>query len=219
MDADGPVPHLLNLNRALASASKPLRAVPCSGNPGTRSRSLKSMPYDRRRAELSARADLKLPPLANPPVFPRIPLVPTQGHFRAIRGAVTLKHLVRVRSTRPRHKFPRHSWRGHIEARSCGCENGRRIVDFRAIRGAVTLKRCLKLIQQLHVSHFRAIRGAVTLKHLSRKIDRAKESRFPRHSWRGHIEAAIRAAGVRRGKLFPRHSWRGHIEARFRRFG
>ena len=113
--------------------------------------------------------------------------------FRAIRGAVTLKRPLGQHQRRQYGELPRHSWRGHIEARtSPSCRPPPRY--FRAIRGAVTLKHAAGGVGGIDAEDFRAIRGAVTLKHHDREAVRGDAAGLPRHSWRGHIEARTRSA-------------------------
>ncbi len=91
----------------------------------------------------------------------------TSKDFRAIRGAVTLKPSWSKWLPMVREIFPRHSWRGHIEAFRA-CVPHEPMEYFRAIRGAVTLKHADGTRPLRLGFHFRAIRGAVTLKQSGR---------------------------------------------------
>ena len=86
-------------------------------------------------------------------------------HFRAIKGAVTLKPCM----------YP---------------IGGKLSSYFRAIKGAVTLKQpCHPRGLRETVLHFRAIKGAVTLKQWLAAHPPNRATEFPRHQRRGHIEA------------------------------
>ncbi len=115
-----------------------------------------------------------------------------EGYFRALIGAVTLKH-----SGERSHEvwcatFPRLNRRGHIEAYNKSRDK-ETTPDFRALIGAVTLKRGL---------------GGV--------CDQGRH-RFPRLNRRGHIEASIAPSPLTAPAEFPRLNRRGHIEAENRR--
>jgi len=61
-------------------------------------------------------------------------------NFRVIHGAVTLKLALIERPVAQLSGFPRHSWRGHIEADGSSKAPVMMWRDFRVIHGAVTLK-------------------------------------------------------------------------------
>jgi len=61
-------------------------------------------------------------------------------NFRVIHGAVTLKHVVVDVGVEHNSGFPRHSWRGHIEALQARQAGKNDQQNFRVIHGAVTLK-------------------------------------------------------------------------------
>ena len=111
-------------------------------------------------------------------------------------------------------RFPRHHWRGSIEAGRARAAGRHRARRFRAIIGAAPLKPyiggeiskmqdcCFRAIigaAPLKLRHlffmqsvpccFRAIIGAAPLKHRGRADYQAGRAGFPRHHWRGSIEA------------------------------
>ena len=160
-------------------------------------------------------------------------------HFRAIKGAVSLKRFVIVRLKRcldgfPRHqrrglieailstvvpslprKFPRHQRRGLIEAGHRPHHGFYRLEDFRAIKGAVSLKLDGSWRGgSVDGMDFRAIKGAVSLKHSNISDNYSANTQFPRHQRRGLIEARKSSAGYLAPRKFPRHQRRGLIEAR-----
>ncbi len=92
----------------------------------------------------------------------------------------------------PCHVFPRHHWRGSIEAilprNGAACF----FCGFRAIIGAAPLK-LATVRRRRHPQHrFRAIIGAAPLKPGGIRSWRGCAwLAFPRHCWRGSIEALL----------------------------
>jgi len=116
-------------------------------------------------------------------------------------------------------RFPRHHWRGSIEAMGGRTSRTYWANCFRAIIGAAPLK--LARVRQT-----RADRGVFPRHHWRGSIEaimalykQPTSSVFPRHHWRGSIEACEIFCEIFPDFSFPRHHWRGSIEARRNRSG
>ena len=116
----------------------------------------------------------------------------------------------------PRHPlllFPRHSWRGHIEAASNEPQlPARSQFPRHSWRGHIEAPHN-QVTVVFDAFYFRAIRGAVTLKHMA--VDHGINGEHDFRAIRGAVTLKLGNSAHCSGNngLFPRHSWRGHIEA------
>ena len=125
--------------------------------------------------------------------------------FRAIVGAAPLKLGQNEAGRILPHRFPRHCWRGSIEASLpwwTWCPK----LGFRAIVGAAPLKlNSRRPISIRSAARFRAIVGAAPVKRGIAEKACSGLREFPRHCWRGSIEARFGAYPQIASPVFPRH--------------
>ena len=110
-------------------------------------------------------------------------------HFRAIKGAVSLKPGLRAEHRERAKPFPRHQRRGLIEApRSSGTTCRRRSFPRHQRRGLIEAEDC-DGTGKFEEPYFRAIKDAVSLKQGDAGRRGCGAVGFPRHQRRGLIEA------------------------------